>query len=110
MTMDQKVKVLIFLIYALDNRFPKKSTLTILLASLVFSSPHFLFLFVLTLDPSKHGCNERKEEEPCFAFRIIHVFVYRMFVKHVMDIQALFLQGEWEKFAPKQPTPYQNSC
>jgi hypothetical protein len=74
--MDQKVKVLIFLIYALDNRFPKKSTLTILLASLVFSSPHFLFLFVLTLNPSKHGCNERKEEEPCFAFRIIHVFVY----------------------------------
>ena len=38
---------------------------------------------------------ERKKTQ--FVFRIIRVLY--MFVKHVVDIQALFLQGEWEKFA-----------
>ena len=28
----------------------------------------------------------------------LYMFLY-MFVKHVVDIQTLFLQGEWEKFA-----------
>ena len=39
-------------------------------------SPHFLVLLVFTLHFSKHGCNGGEEEEPCFAFRIIHVFIH----------------------------------
>ena len=54
----------------------KKSTLTILLASVGLSSPHFLFFFAFTLNLNKHGCNAGEEEEPCFVFRITHVFVH----------------------------------
>ena len=34
------------------------------------------FCYFSTLNFSKHGCNEGEEEEPYFAFRIIHVFVH----------------------------------
>ena len=54
----------------------KKKTLTILLASIDLSSPPLLFLLVFTLIFNKHDCNGGEEEEPCFAFRIIHVFVH----------------------------------
>jgi hypothetical protein len=40
------------------------------------SSPHFFVLLVFTLNFSKHDCNGGEEEEPRFAFRIIHVFVH----------------------------------
>ena len=50
--------------------------MTILLASLVFSWPHFLFLLEVALNFSKYNCNGGEEEEPCFALRIVHVFVY----------------------------------
>ena len=65
-----------FNIYIKNGNLIKKSTLTILLASIVLSWPHFLFLFVFTLNFSKHDCNRGEEEEPCFSFRIIHVFVH----------------------------------
>ena len=39
----------------------------ILTSLLVFVCIHFTF--------NKHVCNGGKEEEPCFAFKIIHVFV-----------------------------------
>ena len=35
-----------------------------------------LFLLVFTLNFSKHGCNGKEKEEPCFDFRIIHMFVH----------------------------------
>ena len=56
-----------------------------------------LVLLVFTLNFSKHGCNGGEEDETSFALRITHVLY--MLVKHVVDFQALFLQGEWEKFA-----------
>ena len=70
--------------------------LTILLASIVSSWPHFLFFLVFTLNSSKHDCNGGEEEdEPCFAIRIIHVFVdaYEACRGH----SSIVLQGEWEK-------------
>ena len=58
--------------------------LTNCLASFVFSWLHFLFShFFFTLNFSKH---------------VLYMFLY-MLVKHVVDIQALFLQEKWEKFA-----------
>ena len=50
---------------------------------------------MVAIEERKRGREE--EEDICFAMRIIHVLY--MLVKHVMDIQALLLQGEWEKFA-----------
>ena len=73
----KKMKVLIFLIYAQKIQFSKiKSTLTILLASIVLSWPHLSYFLVFTLNFNKHDCNGEEEEEPCFACRIIHVFVH----------------------------------
>lgn len=40
-----------------------------------FSWLQFLFLLVFNLNFCKHGCNGR-EDEPCFAMRIVHVFVH----------------------------------
>ena len=54
----------------------EKSSFTILLSCLVFTSLIFLFLLVFTLNFSKHGCNGGEEEEIYFALKIIHVFVH----------------------------------
>ena len=36
----------------------------------------FFLSLKVALNSSKHGCNKGKEEELCFALRIIHVFVH----------------------------------
>ena len=72
------MEVLIFFMYAQKRAiFPKKKKNNfdhslgfnrfILTSLLVFVCIHFTF--------NKHVCNGGKEEEPCFAFKIIHVFV-----------------------------------
>jgi hypothetical protein len=47
---------------------------------------------------SKHGCNGGEEERRriLVLFLGFYMFLY-MLAKHVVDIQALLLQGEWEK-------------
>ena len=39
---------------------------------------------------SKHGCNVGAEEEPCFGFRIVHVFIHacEACCKHLSNIFA----------------------
>ena len=44
-----------------------------------------------------HDCNGGREEEDIFLDLGLYMFLY-MLVKHGMDIQALILQGEWEKY------------
>ena len=38
----------------------------------------------------------KERRKPYFSFSIVHVFVH--IVEHIVKTQALFLQGEWEKF------------
>ena len=57
----------------------------------------FLYLFIFTLNFFKDGCNGR-EEDGVYLFFTLYMFLY-MFVKHVVDIQALILQRGWKKFA-----------
>ena len=54
----------------------KKPSLTIRLASFVFSWLLILFSLVFTLNFSNHGRSRREDEEPYFALRIIQIFVY----------------------------------
>ena len=78
MTMHQKVEVLIFLILK-KNSFWKKSSLTILFTSIDFSSLHFFFHLSSSfrlLEPKISTSNGGEEEDICFAFRIVHVFVH----------------------------------
>ena len=78
--------------YAQKGKFWKKnSSLTILLYFLGFISPHFSYLLVFTLNFNKHGCNGG-EEEKTYLLLGLYMFLY-MLVKHVMDIQAMNLQG-----------------
>ena len=95
--MHQKVNVLIFLIYAQKGQFwRKKINLTILLSSLalllsllVFTCFHLNFSNMLQW---------RRGERRLILLLGLYMFLY-MLVKHVVDIQTLILQGEWEKFA-----------
>ena len=48
----------------------------ILLALIVLSWPHFLFLFVFTLNFNKYGCNGWEEEEPCVFLGLYMFFVH----------------------------------
>ena len=53
----------------------KKSSLTVILSSLGFTSLHCLFLLDFILISNKHDCNEG-EDETYFSLRIIHDFVH----------------------------------
>jgi hypothetical protein len=49
------------------------------------------------LEPKISASNGGEEEDICLLLGL-YMFLY-MLVKHVVDIQALILQGEWEKLA-----------
>jgi membrane protease YdiL (CAAX protease family) len=78
MTTHPKVNVMIILYICAQTKqlWKIKSNLTIILSSFLFTSLHFLFLFVFTLNFSKQGCNGEEEKETCFALRIMNVFVH----------------------------------
>ena len=60
--------------------FWKKSSLTILFTSIDFSSLHLFSLYLSysfrLLKPKISASNGGEEEDICFAFRIVHVFVH----------------------------------
>ena len=71
MTMYQKNVCVYFFKYMSKRAIFKKKFSYFLFILLIF-----LFLLIFILNFSKHGCNERKEEETCCVLRIMHVFVY----------------------------------
>ena len=61
------------------NSFGKKSSLTILFTSINFFSLHLFSLHLSSsfcLLESKISASNGREEDICFAFGIVHVFVY----------------------------------
>lgn len=98
--MHPKIYVLIFLIYmAKKTSFEVKSSVIILLASLVFSWFHFLFSLVFTLNFWQAWLQWRREGVlNLLKLLWLYLFLY-MLMKHVMDIQTLFSQEKWKKSA-----------
>ena len=62
------------------NNFWIKSSLTKLFTSIDFSPLHFFSLHLSfnfrLLEPEIFASNGREEEDICFAFRIVHIFVH----------------------------------
>jgi hypothetical protein len=63
-----------------SGNFWKKSSLTILFTSIDFSSCHFFSLHLSSsfclLEPKISASNGGEEEDICFVFRVVHVFVH----------------------------------